>query len=140
MYSMRLLPPLHRRHPNMVVSVTATAFMHLAFGISHILQPERYTDPSFDATFRYLPEWLWGVKGIIIWLLMTYGAYRNRWICAKVGLGIGMFFALVRGVTLEIGGGEPGAGLIIWGWVAVVHYVQIAEPALPVRYIKDAES
>lgn len=132
-----LLPPLFRRHPNMVVATTATAFMHLAFGIAHIIQPERFRDEAFDAVFRYLPEWVWGIKGIVIWALMTYGAYRNRWTVAKVALGIGMFFALVRGFTLEIGGGSPGAGAVLWVWVALIHYVQIAEPATPIVYVKD---
>lgn len=125
----------------MVVATTATAFMHLAFGLSHFIQPERYDDPAFLEVYRYLPEEVWGVKGILIWGLMTYGAYRNRWTVAKVGLGIGMFFALLRGLMLELTGldGAIGAGAIVWVWIAVIHYVQIAEPASPVAYVKDEE-
>jgi len=130
-----LLPPLFRRHPNMVVAVTATAFMHLAFGISHFFDG-RYDDEAFRITFKYLPEWLWGAKGIFIWAIMTFGAYTNRWSLAKAGLSVGMFFALVRAFTLELGG-EPGAGATLWVWVAIIHYVQIAEPARPVAYLKD---
>lgn len=137
MDAMRLLPPLFRRHPNMVVATTATAFMHLAFGLTHFVQPERYQDEAFVEVYQYIPEWVWGVKGILIWLVMTIGAYTNRWVPAKIALGVGMFFALLRGITLEIGGGAPGAGAVIWVWVAVIHYVQIAEPATPVAYVKD---
>lgn len=125
----------------MVVATTATAFMHLAFGVSHFVQPERYHDPAFTEVYRYIPEWAWGAKGILIWCLMTYGAYTSRWTVAKVGLGIGLFFALLRGVTLELAGlnGAIGAGAIVWVWIAVIHYVQIAEPATPVAYVREDE-
>jgi len=131
-----LLPPLFRQHPNMVVATTATAFMHLAFGVSHFFGG-RYDGEAFRITFRYMPEWIWGLKGLFIWAIMTLGAYTNRWTLAKVGLGVGMFFALVRALTLEMGG-APGAGATLWVWVAIIHYVQIAEPTEKVVYVKEA--
>lgn len=140
MDAMRLLPPLFRKHRNMVVATTATAFFHLLFGATHFLTPDRYSDSEvLNEAYRYIPESVWGWKGILIWLAMTVGAYTNRWTLTKLGLAVGMFFSLYRGFTIELAGYAPGAGIIVWGYIAMLHYVQIAEPATPVAYVKDED-
>lgn len=125
---MPFLPPLYKKHRNFFVAYTGLAFFHLGISLMALLWPERYDSPIFSEVYRYIPMWLWAGKGFLIFVLMFVGIYRDDINLGRLGIGLGLFFSLARGVLIELGAAQPGSGLLVWGFVALIHYVQMAEP------------
>lgn len=126
----RFIPKLWRTHPNFFIIYFATAcILHLGMGISQLTDAERYSNPAFAKVYEVQPTTVWGVASLAVWLLMTIGAYRNFTCWGRLGLSIGFFLCLSRGLLIELGPGS-GGGLFVWIPLAICHYVQLAEPTI----------
>lgn len=127
--TVRFTPRLARTHPNffLIFFVIAVVF-HLGIGMSQLLTPERYLNPSLVEVYRFAPVQAWGATSVLCWALMTVGAYRRFDIFARLGIAIGFFLCLSRGLLIELGPGGVGGGLFVWIPMAAQHWVQMAEP------------
>ena len=127
---MRWLPRLRWAHPNLFVALTVTALFHLVFGLMHLLMPEQFDAPHFRDVFLLLPQWLWGLKGVVIFLAIVYAMWTEKYMVARGALVVGMFFAIARGLLIELAPERVGAGgVVIWLFVAIMHWVQMSEPS-----------
>jgi hypothetical protein len=120
-------PRLFRSHPNFFVVYLATALLHLGFAVMNWLTPERFLAPTLDRVYWLMPRPLWAAASFAVWALLTAGAYW-RFALGRLGLMIGMSLMLLRGVLIELSDNPPGVGLLVWAFLAVVHYAQLAEP------------
>lgn len=123
---MRFAPPLFRSHPNFfIIFFTIGVVFHFGIGLSQVLAPERYDTPALELV---RPIQLWGAAHLLCWALMAIGAYRWFHLYARLGLALGFFLCLTRGLLIELSGVAPGGGLFVWVPMAVQHFVQMAEP------------
>ena len=134
LWHVHLLPGLARRHRNFFVAYAGLAWFHLLFGVSYLVDPGRYDVAFIERANRYIPSWAWGWSGVAIWAAMTVAVYREWWMAAKLAIGVGMFFALSRAAMIEASGGANGAAGLTWLFIALIHFVQMAEPPERVLY------
>lgn len=126
---MRYLPRLSKTHPNFFVIFFALAVVfHLGMGLAQVLTPDRYFIASLERVYDVAPIRAWGCLNLVCFALMTIGAYWRFDVFARIGLGLGCFFCLSRGLLIELGPGGPGGGLLVWVPMAVQHWVQMSEP------------
>ena len=127
-FPVRLLPPLRYSHPNFFVVYAATAFFHLVFGLMHWLEPGRFAGPVYELCYWVMPVKAWGTASVLVWLLMTLGVFWS-FTYARIGLAVGFFLTLSRGLLIEMADPEAiGAGLLAWGLIAMQHLSQLREP------------
>lgn len=126
----RVIPQLWKTHPNFFIIYFATAVvLHIGMGLTHLVNPERYSNLAFAKVYEVAPRQIWGIAFLMVWLFMTIGAYRKFYFWGRLGLGLGLFLCLSRGLLIELGPGS-GGGLFVWIPLAVIHYVLMAEPTL----------
>lgn len=127
---MKWRPRLWYMHRNFfVIFFTMALVFHLGFGLSMIIDPDRYRDvPSLVRVNDVASFQEWGAMHVFVWALMTVGAYRNFALFARVGLAIGVVLCLARGLLIELAPGAAGGGLFVWFPMAMQHYVMSAEP------------
>lgn len=124
---MKLWPQLRSTHPNFFVVYAATAFLHLGFAVLNWATPERFAAPSLDRVYWLAPRPAWAAASFTVWALLTVGVYL-RFTLGRLGLMLGMTLMLVRGVLIELSDNPPGVGLLVWAFIAIVHWTQLAEP------------
>lgn len=125
-----MIPKLWKQHPNFFVVYFITAVsLHLGLGITQFTDQERYSNPVFQKMFKIMPvdAWAWG--SLLVFGLMTVGAYYQFHIWGRIGLGLGLFLCLARGLLIELGPGS-GAGIFVWLTVAGLHFAQLSEPPI----------
>lgn len=126
----RLTPRLWMNHPNffMTYFVTAT-ILHLGLSLTQILDKERYYNSAFSKVYELMSIEAWALCSFLVFLFMTIGAYRKFYFWGRIGLCLGLFICLCRGLLIELGPGS-GGGLFVWIPLAVFHFAQLSEPPI----------
>lgn len=128
MRKVAMMPALWKKHPNFFIVYFFTAtLLHLGMGVTQILSDERYFNPSLVRVYDVFPIHVWGWASLLVFALMFVGAYTNFALWGRLGLGIGFFLCLARGLLIEVAA-VSGAGIFVWGTIAAVHFTQLAEP------------
>lgn len=124
----RVAPDLWSQHPNFFLVYFATAVgLHLGIGLTQLIDQERFKVSTFERLYSVLPIEIWGFVSIGVWVLMTIGAYHNFARYGRLGLSVGLFVCIARGLLMEFSSASSG-GLFVWCTLAVFHYAQLAEP------------
>lgn len=121
-------PRLWYSHRNFAIGYFAVAIIHLLIGATSFLAKSRYTAPSLDLVFEVAPLVVWGVAHLVVWALMTVGAYHRFDVYGRLGLSIGLSLALLRGMLVEFSSAPPGVGILLWAGFAVWQFTMTAEP------------
>lgn len=123
-----MVPKLWKQHPNffIIYFVTATV-LHLGLAYTQYHDKERYMNLAFSKMYEFMSLELWALCSFITWFIMMVGAYHKFHIWGRLGLGLGLFLCLSRGLLIELGPGS-GGGMFVWFTVAALHYTQLSEP------------
>lgn len=132
-----MIPNLWKRHPNffIVYFVTATV-LHLGLGLTQLLDKERYMNAAFVRMYDVMPLYAWAWLSLTVFAMMTLGAYYKFSTWGRLGLSLGFFICLCRGLLIELGPGS-GGGLFVWVPLAVFHFAQVSEPTINPMTAKD---
>lgn len=123
-----LIPKLWSKHPNFFVIYFATATcLHLGMAVSQLFYQDRFMTTTFVEVYGFLPIEIWAFLSFLVWIFMTLGAYYKFHIWGRLGLGIGLFICLARGMLMELGP-QAGGGMFVWLTLSALHYTQLAEP------------
>lgn len=123
-----MVPKLWTNHPNffMVYFTTAVIF-HLGLGLTQLVEQDRYNNPSLSKVYDVLPVGAWGIGSLIVVAFMVLGFWYKFELWGWLGLGLGLFICLSRGLLIEISQAS-GGGIFVWGSFAIFHLSQLSEP------------
>lgn len=95
---------------------------------SQYIDAEGYTNIAFAKLYNTAPVFVWATLSLIVFGLMTVGAYYKFHIYGRIGLSLGLFVCLSRGLLIQLAP-KSGGAFFVWFTLSVLHFAQLSEPS-----------